>query len=68
MARQRPGRHVASLFSIRTSVVSGGVLGVMGTAVLGLILAAFRHYSVRMGRARDEAEERGRAAELKPST
>jgi hypothetical protein len=59
---------VASLFSIRTSVISGGVLCVMGTALLALILPAFRDYDGRAGLARKEAEERGRAAELKAST
>ena len=59
---------VASLFSIRTSVVSGGVLCVVGTALLALILPAFRDYDGRLGLARKEAEERGRAAELNAST
>jgi MFS family permease len=59
---------VASLLSIRTSVVSGGVLCVVGTALLALILPAFRDYDGRLGLARKEAEERGRAAELNAST
>jgi len=59
---------VASLFSIRTSVVSGGVLCVVGTALLALILPAFRHYDGRAGLARKEAEERSRTAELNAST
>jgi len=59
---------VASLFNIRTSVVSGGVLCVVGTALLALILPAFRDYDGRLGLARKEAEERGRAAELNAST
>lgn len=59
---------VASLFSIRTSIVSGGILCVLGTALLALTVPAFRHYDGRAGLARKEAEERERAAELIAST
>lgn len=59
---------VATLFSIRTSVVSGGILCVLGTALLAMILPAFRDYDGRVGLARKQAEERERAAELNAST
>lgn len=59
---------VASLFSIRTSVVSGGILCVLGTALLAMTLPAFRLYDGRTGLARKQAEERQRAAELNAST
>jgi MFS family permease len=59
---------VASLFSLRTSVVSGGILCVLGTALLTVILPAFRDYDGRAGLARKQAEERQRAAELNAST
>jgi len=38
---------VASLFSVRASVVSGGVLCVAGVAIFALLLPAFRHYDSR---------------------
>ena len=57
---------VASLFSIRTSVVSGGILCVVGTGLLTLILPAFRLYDGRAGLARKLAEEAGRTAEALP--
>jgi MFS family permease len=51
---------VASLFSIRTSVVSGGVLCVLGSGVLALVLPAFLRYDGRAGLARKQAEEAAR--------
>lgn len=54
---------VASLFSVRTSVVSGGVLCVVGTSLLALALPAFVRYDARAGRARKQAEEQARVAE-----
>ena len=39
---------VASLFSVRASVVSGGVLCVAGVAIFALFLPAFRHYDSRV--------------------
>jgi MFS family permease len=42
---------VASAFSVRTSIVSGGVLCVFGSAILGLALPAFRRYDARDGAA-----------------
>ena len=59
---------VASLFSIRTSIVSGGILCVLGTGLLALTLPAFRLYDGRAGLARRQAEEAARAAELDTST
>jgi MFS family permease len=48
---------VASLFSIRTSVISGGILCVLGTAVLTAIYPAFLRYDGREGLARKQLEE-----------
>lgn len=53
---------VAGLFGIRTSVVSGGVLCVLGTAVLAVALPAFLSYTGREGLARKQREEAERAA------
>jgi MFS family permease len=52
---------VASLFSIRTSVVSGGVLCVLGTGLLALIFPAFVRYDGRAGLLRKQKEEAERA-------
>jgi len=38
---------VATAFSVRTSILSGGVLCVLGSAVLGAALPAFRRYDAR---------------------
>ncbi|MDQ1468248.1 MAG: hypothetical protein QOH10_2663 [Actinomycetota bacterium] len=38
---------VATAFSVRTSIVSGGVLCVLGSVILGLALPAFRRYDAR---------------------
>ncbi|HJZ82921.1 MAG TPA: MFS transporter [Pyrinomonadaceae bacterium] len=59
---------IASLFSIRASIVSGGILCVVGTGLLTLMLPAFRHYDGRAGLAHKHAEEAGRAAETNAST
>jgi MFS family permease len=53
---------VASLFSIRTSVVSGGILCVLGTALLGLAYPAFWRYDGREGMLRKQREEAERAS------
>jgi predicted MFS family arabinose efflux permease len=53
---------VASLFSIRTSVLSGGILCVVGTAVLGAMFPAFLRYDGREGLARKKREEAERLA------
>jgi len=52
---------VASLFSIRTAVVSGGILCVVGTGLLILALPAFRRYDGRAGLMRKRDEENARA-------
>ena len=52
---------VASLFNIRTSVVSGGILCVLGTGLLMLALPGFRRYDGRAGLARKRNEENARA-------
>jgi MFS family permease len=57
---------VASLFSIRTSVVSGGILCVLGTGALLLALPSFRTYDGRAGLQRKNAEEEARAVKLDP--
>jgi MFS family permease len=51
---------VASLFSIRTSVVSGGILCVVGTGLLAMALPAFLRYDGREGLARKQREEAAR--------
>jgi MFS family permease len=43
---------VASLFSVRTSVVSGGILCVIGCALCAVALPAFRRYDEREWRAK----------------
>ncbi len=53
---------VASLFGVRASVVSGGVLCVIGSALLALLLPNFIRYDGREGLKRKEAEEAARAA------
>ena len=53
---------VASLFGLRASVVSGGVLCVIGSGVLALLLPQFISYDGRIGRARKQAEEAARAS------
>ena len=39
---------VASLASVRASVVSGGILCVVGVGLFALALPAFRHYDARV--------------------
>jgi MFS family permease len=46
---------VASLFNIRVSVVSGGVLCVIGCVVAAIALPAFRAYDAKVYHARDSA-------------
>lgn len=55
---------VASVFSVRASVVSGGVLCVVGTALLSLLLPEFLRYDGRVGLERKRAEEAARSAAL----
>lgn len=52
---------VASLFGIRTAVVSGGILCVLGTGLLILALPAFRRYDGRAGLMQKQVEENARA-------
>jgi hypothetical protein len=58
---------VASLFSIRTSVISGGVLCVLGTGLLAMIYPAFWRYDGRAGLLRKQREEAERAAIARPA-
>src|SRR5215468_9846997 len=53
---------VASLFGLRASVVSGGVMCVIGAGVLALFLPGFIRYDGREGLKRKAAEEAQRAA------
>ena len=55
---------VASIFSIRTTVVSGGILCVLGTGLLMLALPGFRAYDGRAGLARKQKEEDARTDAL----
>lgn len=54
---------VASLFGLRASVVSGGVMCVVGSGLLALLLPEFLRYDGRDGLARKLAEEAERAAQ-----
>ncbi len=56
---------VASLWGLRFSVISGGVMCVIGSGVLALLLPKFIGYDGREGMARKEAEEAARAEEIK---
>jgi MFS family permease len=53
---------VAGLFGVRASVVSGGLLCILGTGALALALPAFLRYDGRAGLARKLAEDEARAA------
>jgi MFS family permease len=53
---------VASRFGLRTSIVSGGVLCVLGSGLLALLLPAFIKYDGRQGLLKKQAEEAKRAA------
>lgn len=53
---------VASLFGLRASVVSGGVMCVIGAVALALCLPGFVRYDGREGLKRKEAEDAERAA------
>lgn len=55
---------VASLFSVRASILSGGFLCVVGTGLLSLALPAFLRYDEREGRARKAEEEAARLTAL----
>jgi hypothetical protein len=53
------------LFGIRASVVSGGVLCVVGTGLLAIALPAFLTYTEKEGLARKQREEAERAAAIR---
>jgi MFS family permease len=55
---------VASLIGLRASVVSGGVMCVLGSGLLALLLPAFIRYDGREGLARKLREEREREQEV----
>ncbi len=57
---------IASLFSLRTSVVSGGVLCVIGSGLLALLLPAFINYDGRAGLKQKRAEEAERILAANP--
>ncbi len=48
---------VATLFSVRTSIVSGGVLCVVGTAIISLLIPQFIRYHGAAGLKQKELEE-----------
>ncbi len=52
----------ASVFSVRTSIVSGGVLCVLGTGLMALALPAFLRYDGRQGLAVKQAADAARVA------
>lgn len=56
---------VASLFSLKTSIVSGGILCVVGTAVVSLLIPKFIKYDGREGLRTKEIEEAERETETK---
>ena len=55
---------VASLFSVRASVVSGGIMCVAGSMILAWLLPEFLRYKGRDGLARKLAEEAERAGAI----
>ena len=56
---------VATLFSVRASVVSGGILCVVGTALISALLPQFIRYDGREGIRQKELEEALRETETK---
>ncbi len=56
---------IATLFSLRTSIVSGGVLCVVGTVAVSLLIPQFIEYDGREGFKRKELEEAMRETETK---
>lgn len=55
---------IAHLFDLRASIVSGGILTVVGTVVLALLLPKFIQYKAQDGIARKAAEEQQRLEEF----
>ncbi|HEX8456528.1 MAG TPA: MFS transporter [Pyrinomonadaceae bacterium] len=56
---------VAALFGVRASIVSGGILCVVGTAVISVVLPDFLRYDGREGVKRKELEEALRETETR---
>jgi MFS family permease len=56
---------VASLFSIRTSVVSGGILCVVGTVIISALIPQFIRYQGSEGIKQKELEEAARETETR---
>lgn len=56
---------VATLFSVRTSIVSGGILCVVGTAVISALIPQFISYHGSAGIKQKELEEAMREAETR---
>jgi MFS family permease len=56
---------VATLFSVRTSIISGGVLCVVGTAIISLLIPEFIRYHGAAGLKQKEIEEALRETETK---
>ena len=56
---------VATLFSVRTSIVSGGILCVVGTAIISLLIPEFIRYHGSAGIKQKELEEAMRETETK---
>lgn len=56
---------VATLFSLRTSIVSGGILCVVGTGLISLLLPQFINYDGRQGVKQKELEEAEREMETR---
>lgn len=56
---------VAALFSVRTSIVSGGILCVVGTLVISALIPQFLRYDGREGVRQKELEEALRETETK---
>jgi MFS family permease len=56
---------VATLFSVRTSIISGGILCVVGSAIISLLIPDFIRYHGPAGIKQKELEEAMREAETK---
>jgi hypothetical protein len=56
---------VATLFSVRASIVSGGILCVVGSAIISLLLPEFIKYHGAAGLKQKELEEAMRETETK---
>jgi hypothetical protein len=56
---------VATLFSVRTSIVSGGIFCVLGTVIISALLPQFVRYDGREGVKKKELEEAMRVTETR---